>query len=55
MTKKEIDRRIAEHANAIKELNILRETAKDELELKDYSKQNQQWTVAQQNDLFELS
>ena len=38
MTKKEIDRRIDEHAKAIKELTILRENAKDELELKDYSK-----------------
>ena len=55
MTKKEIDRRINEHAKAIKELTILRENAKDELELKDYSKPFRQWTVAQQNDLFELS
>lgn len=55
MTKKEIDRRIAEHAKAIKELNILRENAKDELKLKDYSMPFRQWTVAQQNDLFELS
>ena len=55
MTKKEIDRRITEHAKAIKELTIQRENAKDELELKDYSKPFRQWTVAEQNDLFELS
>ena len=55
MTKKEIERRITEHAKAIKELTILRENAKDELELKDYSKPFRQWTVAEQNDLFELS
>ena len=55
MTKKEIERRITEHAKAIKELTILKENAKDELELKDYSKPFRQWTVAEQNDLFELS
>ena len=55
MTKKEIERRITEHAKAIKELTILKENAKDELELEDYSKPFRQWTVAEQNDLFELS
>ena len=55
MTKKEIERRITEHAKAIKELIKQRENAKDELELKDYSKPFRQWTVAEQNDLFELS
>ena len=55
MTKKEIERRITEHAKAIKELTILKENAKDELELKDYSKPFRQWTVAEQNELFELS
>lgn len=55
MTKKEIDRQIAEHAKAIKELTIMRENAKDELKLKDYSKPFRQWTVAEQNVLLELS
>ena len=55
MTKKEIERRITEHAKAIKELIKQKENAKDELELKDYSKPFRQWTVAEQNDLFELS
>lgn len=55
MTKKEIDREIAEHAKAIKELTIMRENAKDELKLKDYSKPFRQWTVAEQNVLLELS
>ena len=55
MTKKEIERRITEHAKAIKELIKQRENAEDELELKDYSKPFRQWTVAEQNDLFELS
>lgn len=55
MTKKEIERRITEHAKAIKELTILRENAKDELELKDYSKPFRQWTIAEQNELCELS
>lgn len=55
MTKKQIDRQIAEHAKAIKELTILRENAKDELKLKDYSKPFRQWTVAEQNVLLELS
>ena len=55
MTKKEIDRRITEHAKAIKELTIQRENAKDELELKDYSKPFRQWTVAEQNELYGLS
>ena len=55
MTKKEIERRITEHAKAIKELTILKENAKDELELKDYSKPFRQWTVAEQNVLLELS
>ena len=55
MTKKEIDRQIAEHAKAIKELTIMRENAKDELKLKDYSKPFRQWTVAEQNVLLGLS
>ena len=55
MTKKQIDREIAEHAKAIKELTIMRENAKDELKLKDYSKPFRQWTVAEQNVLLELS
>ena len=55
MTKKQIDRQIAEHAKAIKELTIMRENAKDELKLKDYSKPFRQWTVAEQNVLLELS
>ena len=55
MTKKEIERRITEHAKAIKELTIQKENAKDELELKDYSKPFRQWTVAEQNALYGLS
>lgn len=55
MTKRQIDREIAEHAKAIKELTIMRENAKDELKLKDYSKPFRQWTVAEQNVLLELS
>lgn len=55
MTKKEIERRITEHAKAIKELTIQKENAKDELELKDYSKPFRQWTIAEQNELCELS
>lgn len=55
MTEKEIERRITEHAKAIKELIKQKENAKDELELKDYSKPFRQWTLTEQNELCELS
>ena len=55
MTKREIERRISEHAKAIKELIKQRETAKDELELKDFTKPFRQWSLEEQNDLNELN
>lgn len=55
MTKKGIERRITEHAKAIKELIKQKENAKDELELKDYSKPFRYWTLTEQNALCELS
>lgn len=55
MTKKEIERRITEHAKAIKELLKQKENAKDELELKDFSKPFRHWTLEEQNDLYELN